>query len=293
MKRTITATLAATALFGLTACKGGGSAAAKLIPEQATIVGGIDLAGVMKSKLYTDNKDKAMKGPSAEMIEAGKACNIDVEKLESIVFGTDADKGVAVVITGPGVGEEANLNCVAGKIKEKNPEAPFTIEGKEIKMGDEGTAYIVDGKTLAFASAPWAGAVKELVDGKGKSAMDGSLKDLIGKADQSKHIWFAGKVPAEMAAQAQAEGLESVYGSIHLASGVDLNVTGVFADAEKPASLATMINGFKEAGKTKMPDMAGTIDGVKVEAKDKNLEISASIPQADVDKAMAAVPGMM
>ena len=60
MKRTISVSLAATALIGLvglTACKGGASAAGgKLIPEQATIMVGVDVAGLMKTKLYGENK---------------------------------------------------------------------------------------------------------------------------------------------------------------------------------------------------------------------------------------------
>jgi hypothetical protein len=115
MKRTILTTLAATALLAIPACKGGASAAGgKLIPEQATIMAGIDVGGLLKSKLYADNKAIAeSQAGYKEVVEAAKGCNLDPEKaITSVLVGTDAKDGVAVVITGTGIGDEKNLTCV-------------------------------------------------------------------------------------------------------------------------------------------------------------------------------------
>ncbi len=183
MKQTIFVTLAATALLGLTACKGGAAAAGgKLIPEQATIMGGIDVAGLMKTKHYSENKAMLESQREwTEMSAAAKACNLDPEKaLSSILVGTDGKANFAVVITGEGLGDEKNLTCIADKAKEKNGgKTPFTIAddgGKKVlrmENGD-GTGFIVDGKTLVFASKTWEAAVKDLMDGKGKAASSGS-----------------------------------------------------------------------------------------------------------------------
>ena len=48
-------TFCALGLFAVVGCKGGGAATGKYIPEAATIVGGVDLAGVQDSKLWKDH----------------------------------------------------------------------------------------------------------------------------------------------------------------------------------------------------------------------------------------------
>ncbi len=300
MKRTITITLAATALIGLTACKGGGGAAAsKLIPEQATIMGGADLGGLMSSSLYKDNKDKMEDEKAKEMLEAAKGCNIDIEKLGSLVFGTDGGENVAFVITGAGIGEDANIDCIGKKIEEKAGKAPWTKDGKTLTI-DEGkaTAYIVDGKTIAFASKGWAGAVKELVDGKGKAAVDGPNKDLFARADKSKHLWFAGKVPEGMAGMAgpQAEGLKDVSGYLHLSGGLQLHIAAGFEKAEQATGLKDMASGGLQMAKPmlKAQNLPETlVDGIKIDAKDTVLSVDAKISDEDLKKVSEMAKNMM
>ena len=70
MKRTLATTTLAAALLSLGACKGGGAAgdAAKLIPDAATVIGGVDIQAAMKSPLYTENKEKLEGGEGKEML---------------------------------------------------------------------------------------------------------------------------------------------------------------------------------------------------------------------------------
>ncbi len=299
MKRTITITLAATALIGLTACKGGGGAAAsKLIPEQASIMGGMDLGGLMGTSLYNDNKDK-MDADAKEMMEAAKGCNIDLEKLGSVVFGSDGGENVAVVITGAGIGEEANVDCIGKKIEEKKGSAPWTRDGKTLTI-DEGkaSAYLVDGKTVAFANKDWAGAVKDLVDGKGKAAVDGPNKDLFSRADKSKHIWFAGKIPEGMAGMMgeQAKGLKDVSGYLHFASGLEAHVAAGFESADQATAVKDMAAGGLQMVKPmlkaqELPE--GIIDGIKIDSKDAVVSVDAKISEADLKTVSEKAKGMM
>ncbi len=304
MKKTFTTALAATALFGLTACSGGGSASGtKLIPEKATMLVGIDVGGLTKSKLYTDNKAMMEAAPEAkEAMDAAKACNIDIEKMGSILIGTDAAQpkpNVTAVITGEGIGVEANLTCIAEKAKEKSGKAPFTVEGKELKMeGDDGVGYIVDDKTVVIATSGWAAATKELIDGKGKSAADGPNKDLFGRADQSKHIWFSGLLPAEAAGQLKgspAEGLKDISGSMDLSNGVAFTVTAGAESAEKAEEMKKqaeeqfgMVKGM--AGLFGVP--AGVVDSVKFDTKDNAISVSAKASAEDI-KAIQEGAGKM
>jgi hypothetical protein len=295
MKRTILTTLAATALLAIPACKGGASAAGgKLIPEQATIMAGIDVGGLLKSKLYADNKAIAeSQAGYKEVVEAAKGCNLDPEKaITSVLIGTDAKDGVAVVITGTGIGDEKNLTCIADKAKEKNNgKVPFTIadEGgkKTIKM-DDGTGYIVDAGTVVIASKPWAAAVKDLVDGKGKAAVDGPHKDLFTRADQSRHIWFAGVAPEQLAGMAKAQGevdVKDFSGSVDLSDGLGVKLAAGLGSAEQASGLKKKADEALPMAKMglAMVGLPATVaDTVKIDAKDALLSFEISLSASDL-----------
>jgi hypothetical protein len=309
MKQKILVSLAATALLGLTACKGGATAAGgKLIPEQATIMVGIDVGGLMKTKLYGENKAEFEKQKDySEMAAAAKACNLDPEKaLNSVLIGTDGKANVVAVLTGEGLGDEKNLTCIADKAKEKNGgKTPFTIVDeagkKTLKLeSGEGTGYIVDGKTVVFASKAWEGAVKDLIDGKGKSANDGPNKDLFDRADRSKHIWAAGLVPAEMAGGAKSMGADAKDFSVSfdLSDGLALKAMVGLASADQATDL-------KKKGDDNLPGakmMAGmmgvppkALETVKIDTKDNMITVEASLSNDDLkiikDKAGAMMGG--
>lgn len=299
MKRTIFTTLAATALLTLPACKGGGASAAggKLIPEQATILVGVDVAGLMKSKLYTDNKSQfESQREYKEMTEAAKACNLDPEKvLSSVLFGTDAKDGFSVVLTGDGLGDEKNLTCISDKAKEKNGgKAPFTIAdegGKKTLKMDDGTGFIVDNRTIVVASKPWADKVKELIDGKGKSAQDGANKDLFARADQSNHIWFAGLAPEQVAGMAKGQAgidVKDFSGSVDLGSGLAVKLAAGLGAPEQAADLKKKADENMPMAKMGL-GMVGlppsVADSVKIDAKGNVISFEMKMSDADLKTA--------
>lgn len=310
MKQTIFVTLAATALFGLSACKGGENAAGiKLIPEQATIIGGIDVAGLMKTKHYTDNKGMLeAQREWTEMSAAAKACNLDPEKaLSGILFGTDGKANVVAVITGEGLGDEKNLTCIADKAKEKNGgKTPFTIAddgGKKVLRMDsgDGTGFIVDGKTVVFASKGWEGAVKELMDNKGKAAVDGPNKDIFNRADKSKHIWAAGLVPAEAAGMTKSVGADAkdFSVSLDLADGMAFSAAVGLASADQAQALKKKADEGLAAIKGIAPMLgipAKALETLKIDTKDNQITVAASMSHDDVkqlqEKAGAAMMGL-
>ncbi|MEZ4454517.1 MAG: hypothetical protein R3B09_34010, partial [Nannocystaceae bacterium] len=307
MKKTFTTALAATAIFGITACSGGSAAGTKLIPEQATVLIGIDIGGLTKTSLYADNKamlDQA--GDAKEMMEAAKGCNIELEKMGSLLIGTDAAEpkpNVTVVFTGEGVGDEKNLTCIAEKAKEKSGKVPFTIadEGgrKVLKMDDDdGIGYIVDAKTVVIATKAWAGPTKDLIEGKGKSAADGPNKDLFARADQKKHIWFAGLIPAAAAGQLKgspAEGVKDFSGSLDLSNGVAVTLAAGVESADKAKELKDMAE--KQYAMVKgMSALIGVpasvADSVKFDTSGNAISVSASATPDDI-KAIKEGAGKM
>lgn len=303
MIRTLATTTCAAALLSLTACKGGGGAAgdaAKLIPDAAKVVGGVNIESAMKSPLYTDNKDMLEKGDQKDAMEAAKACNLGPDTWKSVVMGADPEGGedkMAFVITATGLGKKENLECISGKIKEKNDgKEPWTMEEKDGKLVltiDEGkaTGYVVNDNTLAVAGKDWAGAVKELVDGKGKPAIENSLKDVVGRTDMSKTVWAAGVIPASMAA-GPADGMTNGAMWVDMGSGLELMASIGVKDADTATKKAEELNKQFEGVKGMAGPMGvpqGVIDSVKIEAKDAALNVSAKATADDLKKINEAV----
>jgi hypothetical protein len=281
--------------LGVAACKGGGAASAKLIPESATMIGGADLAALQKTEQWKGNKEMLEKGDQKEAMEAAKACNLGPDTWQSVVFGADPEGGdakMAVVLVATGLGKKENLECISGKMKEKNDgEDPWTMEEKDGKLVltiDEGEAigYVVNENTLAVAGKDWAGAVKELVDGKGKPAIENSLKDVVGRTDMSKAVWAAGVIPESMAA-GPADGMKDGAMWVDMSSGLELMASVGVKDADTATAKAKELSEQYD----KMKGMAGgfgvpaaVTDSVKIEAKGGSVAVSAKASKDDLKK---------
>jgi hypothetical protein len=294
MKR-ITTTLAISAALALSACSGGGGAGAatKYIPDAAEFVGGMSVSGLIsasgqKAEIEEQiNKDSEAK----EMIEAAQACNLDPWKLDSIVMGGTSKEDFAAVITGAGFGKAENITCISGKIKEKKggDKEPITIADKKLTFtkGDDAFGYLVDDNTLVMVSKGWDTAVKGLIDGTGTNAFDGSMKDATGLSDMGKHIWFAGKVPAESAgALGPAAGLAMAGGSMDFSGGgLAIAAAGKFADAAGATKAAEEANKAFEQGKA-MAGMfgipQGVVDSVKIAADGDKITVAAKASKEDL-----------
>ncbi len=301
MKRTITTTTFAMALLGLAACKGGGADSAKLIPEAATVVGGVDIAGAVKSSAYTKNKEMIEKGEGKEMLDAATACNVPLDKWKNITFGADPKtNGFAAVVNADGIGNEKNLECINGKIKEKSGKEPWKVEEKDGKkvltMGDGNVGYIVNEGSIVVVSKDWAAGVKDLIDGKGKSVFDGALKDVIGRADTGKTMWIAGNVPTEMLKGSPVDGAKDGAASIDLSGGLALAASIGFGSADD----ATKKKDELQKQFDQMKGLAGTfgvpqsvVDSVKIDASGSAVTFSAKASDDDLDKIKAGVMDKM
>ncbi|MCA9709149.1 MAG: hypothetical protein KDK70_25115 [Myxococcales bacterium] len=304
MKRTFATTTFAFAILGVAACKGGAGDAAKYIPEAATVVGGVNIAAVQESQPWKDNKGM-LESQGKEVLDAMSACNLGLDKWKSVTFGVDPnspDEKMAAVVVADGLGKKENLDCAAGKLKEKVGEDPWTAEedGKVLKMKDGTVAYVVNENTLAVAGKGWAEDVKKLTAGEGKSAFDGSLKDVIGRTDTSKHIWFAGLVPDSAKGMAKAAGdvgdPKDVAGWMDVGSGLEVFLAVGFASGDE----ATKAKDAGEAAWTGFKGMIGqfgvpqgVIDSVKFDTSGNAATVTAKASSEDLTAIQAKVKEQM
>ncbi len=263
-------TFAALGLFAIVGCKGGAAAGGKYIPEAANVVGGIDLAGIQSSKLWNDHLKPMVEGKGKEQLDAMAACNLGLDKWKSVTIGAsndgDNDK-MAVVVVADGIGKKDNLDCAFNKIKEKEGKDPWTVkeDGKVLELEKGQVAYVVDDNTLAVAGKAWATDVQKLTKGEGKSVFDGEMKDLIGRADTGKQVWFAGKLPDGVGGMAKDQlgaTPKDVAGYIDFSSGLAVQASVGVGTKEEAESVKTKVEALFALVKDKAKETGASEDAI-------------------------------
>lgn len=280
----------------------------KLIPAEAALLAHVDMKGLSGSPLWAANKALMDSDPEVKkQMDAFTACNMPFNGFRTVDIGVGAEaKNIAVVATGGGIGKAENLRCLQDKLKDNQWKLEDVAGGKPRLVFDNGEAfgYLVDDDTLAIATKAWDGAVTGLMAGKGTSVRDGGLKDVLARADQSKHVWFAGNLPPQLAAMATAQpgmsgmaGLKSVAGSLDLSAGLGLVLAFGMENADRAkASLAEVQKQFASvkpmAGMLGIPMTA--VDKVTFAANDAAVTMTASLTMDEINamsSAMKAGPG--
>jgi len=267
--------------------------AMKYIPDGANLVIGLDAAKVAGSTLMKDNADMLKQGEAGEMMDAAEACKVGMSTWKYAVIGgnTDKDKEVVMVVSASGLGKKDTLECIGKKAKEKNPEEKFEVgeeDGRVVVTGGEDgqKIYAVSDDVIALAGKDSAEAVKGLIGGSGKSAVDGSLKEVLAAVDQSKHIYFGMTATADMQ-KGPTEGLKHITGTVDLSEGLALAAAADFGDAEKAKAITA--EATKQFGEMKgMAGMLGipqpVVDSVKIEAKGTAVAATAKASNDDLKK---------
>jgi len=280
----------------------------KLSPTDAALLAHVDMKGLSGSPLWAANKALMDSDPEVKkQMDAFTACNMPFNGFRTVDIGVGAEaKNIAVVATGGGIGKAENLRCLQDKLKDNQWKLEDVAGGKPRLVFDNGEAfgYLVDDDTLAIATKAWDGAVTGLMAGKGTSVRDGGLKDVLARADQSKHVWFAGNLPPQLAAMATAQpgmsgmaGLKSVAGSLDLSAGLGLVLAFGMENADRAkASLAEVQKQFASvkpmAGMLGIPMTA--VDKVTFAANDAAVTMTASLTMDEINamsSAMKAGPG--
>lgn len=294
MKRMFTTSCAVSALFVVAACQGGAVDPAKLVPDDAKMMAGIDVKGLMSSSVYKENKEQLEQDQEAlQMLAAAKDCNLDPEKLNGVTMGIDpGSQNWVSVVSGEGVGKEDNLSCIHGKIKEKSGEDPWKVEdreGKKVLAFTDGDAigYLVNANTVALVTNGWSAQVKELMDGKGKPAVDNSLKDLYGSADKTKHLWFTGAIPPEAKSGLKGgpgEKIETLSGSLDMTAGLAIKLSAGTGDEANAKALHDEVKKLYDQykGIAAMVVPQGVIDSVKLSHAGASFVAEATITDADM-----------
>ncbi len=233
MTRPLALHLAALSL-ALATCTGNSTpVGAWLIPADACLLIGVDLAPVIASGLF----EPAYLGQRGLFgwQDVARECGVDpVASRMSLLFATDhrVQHGV-VVVSGDGVGDDTRLRCVASTLAARDL-ATFTILGPDRAEARSLTdhavvATVVDPRTVVFVTGTWLSAVTDILAGTGPSAMHGPDRGLFDRSARTSPVWIAGDLPVEPAAVLGllfgARYPKRVNGSLDLSGGLHVAVT--------------------------------------------------------------------
>ena len=225
-------------------------------------------------------------------------CNVGMSTWKYAVVGgnTDRDNEVVLVFSATGIGKKDTLDCIGEKVTEKNPQERFDVGEEDGRVvvssgGDGQKTYAISDDVIAVVGADSAEAFKDLLDGKGKTAVDGSLKDVLASVDQSKDIYVCMVATAEMQ-EGPTANLKYLTGTVDLSAGVAIAVLGEYVDTTTATELGAAANKqFDEmkgmAGMLGIP--AGVVESVKIESRGAAITFSASAAGDDLEQLSAMI----
>ena len=299
MIRVGTIGLACTVLLGAVACKSDMKRAIELVPDDATVLVGVDVAALHESPLGRTMAVRVLHG------ELKEACSLGFDAWRSVVMGCDPDRyeeTFVLVVSAEGIGTKTKLECLrsfAEKHLGRNPWTPREHDGRvELDIDfDNGTAtgHVVDGNRLVIAPKTQDDAIRALIAGEGRSAATHGLADILARADTSRPLWVAAKVPAELPPGAPIAGAESVVASVGFPSDMVVSASVVYAsssDARARADAAQAEIDEIVTGLGALGIPAKTLQ-VDVTTRDERLEVSARLGQDVLESTLAASFGAL
>ena len=171
-----------------------------LIPEGATFVAGVDIAAFAADPLLPVLQAQ-LGSRQQEQLRASMACGVGFPEGKTFVIGVDVtSRNMAMVVEAKGLGTRKVLECMAREI------GNFTLSDDAKTLSDHtGGGIVLNDDAVAFASPAWMEPLRERIAGKGKAAVQGSLRGPLARTKPSQALWFAGEVPVSM--QAMASGM--------------------------------------------------------------------------------------
>ena len=265
----------------------------QLIPADATLLVGADVAGILSSEIFGLFKPKLAKQvDELAWLDLLRDCGVDpIQHRLTLVAGSDGVDEAAAVFTGDGLGDATKIQCIGDKFNEQRRGNPmFVLHDRTAgppPAGQLAVAMVIDPRTVVFTSPGWAAPVHDLTLGKGRAAMDGPSRALFDRAARTAHLWSAGKIPAKVAADARgglpAEPRE-IYAAIDLSAGLGVRVDIGFGGPEQAAPVRSSVETTAPMIKSLGP-MIGlapkTIESIKLEMKGDEVHFEMLLAVAD------------
>jgi hypothetical protein len=257
----------------------GRTAGLELIPEAATVVGGVDVAVLVKLPIWATLRPSL---PPREdgLLAAGERCGVGPGTWRSFVIGTEPQsRQMAMVVSATGLGKPETLRCLALDIG-------FSLSEDAKRMSDHtGGGVVIDDDSIAFATTGWMDRLAARIDGHGKGVAEGPLEACLARTDRTKTLWFAGVLPEDagaMAKMALDATVHDVAGWADLAAGLKIEVSLAVHDGK---AVRERLQQQWEAAKSLATSSGlprGIADSLEITDKNDLVRVQASATELEV-----------
>ncbi len=279
-----------------------------LIPKDAAVVAGINWSKFKGTKFHNMLLANLPAEAKTELDGMKQACSIDpLNDLDSIVVGVlgNLDKSSRAVIIVKGNWNRDKINkCATAMGEKKGKKMTVTNEGDISSYTPEGEKTMNvgwAGDLMVFTSQSMEGDKAFLSDvlKKASSVKDNKpLMDLLGKTDQSGTIYGAVVAPpgSDMTTAFNkmtggTEKLAGAYGTIKLASDLDMNVGFRFATDADAKAVADKMSKELEGAK-QSPQGGQFLNNSSVKADGTDTVVSVKLDEKQLDQVTEMVKQM-
>lgn len=280
---------------------GGGNSDLKLLPKDADIVVGMNLASALQSKLFNEMVLPQMEkqGDFKKLTEDFKAkCNLDWKQTaSSMTVGvkvTGNEAAVTMVVNGL---DKTKIMACADQMKGEMAKegTEYTKDGEvgllKGKKPEESAAFtFVDSDTMVLVGGPGASKEAVLAAVEGKSSLKDSSQfvGIFGKVKSSHTMWFVvnGSIP-QLAAKLKDMNLEAqaISGSLNVTDKLDVDVRILATSEDAAKKMEELAQGVSKT--------AEAFAGKPTIERDKNeVRGTISITQDKLKMLGSMVPGM-
>lgn len=271
-----------------------------LLPADAEVVFGINVAQLQQSALWKEYGPKLKEKMTGGLAEVKAACGFD--PLDAIKSVSIAMKGMeggkpdgVVVVRGP---SKSKVMGCTGKLKEEAAKngSEVTVDGDLIvvkdKTGTSTAMTFVDDTTMIGAIGTQATKEGLMAVAKGGSTLKSSstFMEMYGKIKPSQSLWLLinGNAPALSKAGNMGVKPKAVFGSINVTDGLALDMRVRLATPEEANQLVTMAK-----GQTGNPQVKAMFDTLDVAADASDAKISVVMSHQKLQGLIGMVGGML
>jgi hypothetical protein len=284
----------------------------KLLPQEAAFVGGLNLDGLRKTKLWASllearNSDpKGNKEYEAFTTQTGWD---PLASLSGIHFAIPGDVDTskefgAVVTSATPVDEKKVVAYMEAKAKEEKQAVERTqhqgrtlygMKDKEKKS--EVWLTFLDGKTIGVGGPNWLKKIVDLSAGKGAGlAGNAGMMGLVQRSNRGAALWAAGEIPAGKGATPLGVTLKNVTASLDFpANGIKLDATTTTASADEAKKLVAAAD--QQIGQLKPMAAAigltGAVNSFKAQQAAADVSFGVALTETELDGLMDQGKRMM
>jgi hypothetical protein len=300
----LAATVAATAAVAVptTARAGSGTDLVKYMPEDASIIMVVDIAGARGSDLFKQAMNKFMSSNAPGLAQL-RASGIDpATAFDTLAFGgvgsldhLDPD-GMVVVAEGSAVqkvvAEMAKAKAGAVQVQK--------YHGVKYWTSGDG-AFAVVHKRLVVAKPAGIHHAIDLALGRGRNAARSSkaraLRAVISATDTRHHLWAAAVLPPEASAQAKAAAgvdMKGVSFGATLTSSLRLEVRILTGDAKSAAKAVGLINTQLPALTQQLSQMGlgGAAKTISITSDGATIKATVSLTEGEIRSLAGLLGGL-